>query len=40
VPAGRSDDGLPIGVQVVGLPFTEETVLEAAAIIEGALQSE
>jgi Asp-tRNA(Asn)/Glu-tRNA(Gln) amidotransferase A subunit family amidase len=40
VPAGKSNEGLPIGVQVVGLPFAEETVLEAAAIIEDALQSE
>ena len=39
VPAGKSNEGLPIGVQVVGLPFAEEMVLEAAAIIEDALQS-
>jgi amidase len=37
VPAGRSADGLPIGVQIVGRPFEEETVLCAAAIIEEAL---
>jgi Asp-tRNA(Asn)/Glu-tRNA(Gln) amidotransferase A subunit family amidase len=40
VPAGKSNEGLPIGVQVVGTPFSEEMVLEAAAIIEDALQSE
>jgi Asp-tRNA(Asn)/Glu-tRNA(Gln) amidotransferase A subunit family amidase len=37
VPAGRSADGLPIGVQIVGRPFEEETVLAAAKVIEGAL---
>jgi Asp-tRNA(Asn)/Glu-tRNA(Gln) amidotransferase A subunit family amidase len=34
VPAGRSGDGLPIGVQIVGRPFSEETVLAAAEIVE------
>jgi Asp-tRNA(Asn)/Glu-tRNA(Gln) amidotransferase A subunit family amidase len=37
VPAGRSNDGLPIGVQIVGRPFSEELVLRAAEIIEEAL---
>lgn len=37
VPAGRSADGLPIGVQIVGKPFAEQAVLAAAAIIEQAL---
>jgi Asp-tRNA(Asn)/Glu-tRNA(Gln) amidotransferase A subunit family amidase len=37
VPAGRSAAGLPIGVQIIGRPFAEETVLVAAAIIEEAL---
>ena len=37
VPAGRSNDGLPIGVQVIGRPFAEEMVLQAAEIIEKAL---
>ena len=37
VPAGRSVDGLPIGVQIIGRPFEEETVLAAAEIIEEAL---
>jgi amidase len=37
VPAGRTANGLPIGVQVVGRPFEERTVLSAAAIIEAAL---
>jgi Asp-tRNA(Asn)/Glu-tRNA(Gln) amidotransferase A subunit family amidase len=34
VPAGRSNSGLPIGVQIVGLPFAEEKVLAAAEIVE------
>jgi Asp-tRNA(Asn)/Glu-tRNA(Gln) amidotransferase A subunit family amidase len=34
VPAGRSPDGLPIGVQVVGRPFEEDLVLTIAADIE------
>ena len=37
IPVGRSAEGLPIGVQVIGQPFEEETVLAAAAIIEEAL---
>ena len=34
VPAGRAKEGLPIGVQIVGRPFAEETVLAAAEIVE------
>jgi len=37
VPAGKSNDGLPIGVQIAGSPFTEEMVLAAAEIVEEAL---
>jgi Asp-tRNA(Asn)/Glu-tRNA(Gln) amidotransferase A subunit family amidase len=37
VPAGRSPEGLPIGVQIIGRPFAEEAVLAAAAIVEAAL---
>jgi Asp-tRNA(Asn)/Glu-tRNA(Gln) amidotransferase A subunit family amidase len=37
VPVGRSSERLPIGVQVVGRPFAEETVLAAASIIEETL---
>ena len=34
VPVGRSPEGLPIGVQVVGRPYEEEVVLAIAAKIE------
>jgi amidase len=37
VSAGRSPENLPIGVQIVGRPFEEETVLAAAVIIEKEL---
>lgn len=37
VPAGRSLEGLPLGVQIIGRPFAEETALAAASIIEEAL---
>ncbi len=36
VPVGRSPEGLPIGVQVVGRPYEEEVVLAVAAQIEQA----
>ena len=39
VPAGRSNDGLPIGVQIVGGPKAEEMVLAAAEIVEQALSA-
>jgi Asp-tRNA(Asn)/Glu-tRNA(Gln) amidotransferase A subunit family amidase len=34
VPAGKSAEGLPIGVQIVGLPWQEEVVLSVAAELE------
>jgi Asp-tRNA(Asn)/Glu-tRNA(Gln) amidotransferase A subunit family amidase len=37
VPAGRTREGLPIGVQIIGRPFAEEAVLAAASIIEESL---
>ena len=37
VPAGRSADGLPIGVQVIGRPFAERELLAAAAIVQREL---
>ena len=39
VPAGRSNDGLPIGVQIAGRPNAEEMVLAAAEIVEQALSA-
>jgi len=36
VPAGRSAEGLPIGVQLVGRPYDEATLLALAAQIERA----
>ena len=36
VPAGLSGDGLPLGLQIIGRPFDEETVLGAAAALEEA----
>ena len=35
VPVGRSNEGLPIGVQIVGRPWEEELVLAVAAELEG-----
>lgn len=37
VPAGRSSEGLPIGVQIIGRPGAEESIFAAAQIIEEAL---
>lgn len=34
VPVGRSPEGLPIGVQIVGRPWEEEMVLAVAAVLE------
>ena len=34
VPVGRSPEGMPIGVQVVGRPWEEEQVLAVAAALE------
>ena len=39
VPAARSAEGLPIGVQIIGRPFEETVLLAAAQIIEAALGS-
>jgi aspartyl-tRNA(Asn)/glutamyl-tRNA(Gln) amidotransferase subunit A len=38
VPAGLSDSGLPIGLQLVGRPFGEETILRAAYSFEQATE--
>ena len=34
VPAGLSSDGLPLGLQLIGKPFDEETLFQTAAAIE------
>jgi len=36
VPAGLSDDGLPLGVQVIGRAFDEATVLRVGEVLERA----
>jgi aspartyl-tRNA(Asn)/glutamyl-tRNA(Gln) amidotransferase subunit A len=38
VPAGLSGDGLPLGLQVIGRAFDEETVLRVGEVIESAAQ--
>jgi Asp-tRNA(Asn)/Glu-tRNA(Gln) amidotransferase A subunit family amidase len=37
VPAGRSPEGLPIGVQIVARPFEDESALGIAAILDAEL---
>jgi aspartyl-tRNA(Asn)/glutamyl-tRNA(Gln) amidotransferase subunit A len=36
VPAGLSEQGLPLGLQLIGRPFDEETLFSLAAVIEQA----
>ena len=36
VPAGLSADGLPLGLQVIGRAFDEETMIRAAGVLESA----
>ena len=36
IPTGLSANGLPLGLQVLGKPFDEETVLRAAHVLESA----
>jgi aspartyl-tRNA(Asn)/glutamyl-tRNA(Gln) amidotransferase subunit A len=38
VPAGFSSDGLPIGLQLIGRPFGEETIIRAAYTFEQATE--
>jgi aspartyl-tRNA(Asn)/glutamyl-tRNA(Gln) amidotransferase subunit A len=38
VPAGLSNDGLPLGLQITGRAFDEETVLRVAEVLESAAQ--
>lgn len=36
VPAGLDDNGLPLGLQLIGRPFDEETMIRAAGVLESA----
>ncbi len=36
VPAGMSSDGLPLGLQLIGRPFDEETLIAGATVLESA----
>jgi aspartyl-tRNA(Asn)/glutamyl-tRNA(Gln) amidotransferase subunit A len=36
VPAGLSEQGLPLGLQLIGRPFDEETLFSLAEVIEQA----
>ncbi len=36
IPAGLSSEGLPLGLQLLGRPFDEETVLRTAGVLEEA----
>jgi aspartyl-tRNA(Asn)/glutamyl-tRNA(Gln) amidotransferase subunit A len=38
VPAGLSEEGLPLGLQVIGRAFDEETVLRVGGVLESAAQ--
>lgn len=38
VPVCKSEEGLPIGIQIIGRPNEEETILAAASIIEETLR--
>ncbi|MDX1581408.1 MAG: amidase family protein, partial [Alphaproteobacteria bacterium] len=38
LPAGLSDDGLPLGLQLIGRPFDEATLLSSADVLETATQ--
>ena len=36
VPAGLSAEGLPLGLQIIGRAFDEETMIRAAGVLETA----
>jgi Asp-tRNA(Asn)/Glu-tRNA(Gln) amidotransferase A subunit family amidase len=37
VPVGKSAEGLPIGIQIVGRPNEETTILKVAQVLESGL---
>jgi aspartyl-tRNA(Asn)/glutamyl-tRNA(Gln) amidotransferase subunit A len=37
IPCGRSDEGLPVGLQLIGLPDNDDQLLQAALWCEKAL---
>ena len=39
VPAGLDSQGLPLGLQLIGRPFDEETLFQVAQVIEDAAGS-
>jgi aspartyl-tRNA(Asn)/glutamyl-tRNA(Gln) amidotransferase subunit A len=39
VPAGLDNQGLPLGLQLIGRPFAEETLFALGAVIERAAGS-
>jgi aspartyl-tRNA(Asn)/glutamyl-tRNA(Gln) amidotransferase subunit A len=39
VPAGLTEDGLPLGLQLIGKPFDEEMLFRTGAVIEKAAGS-
>ena len=38
IPGGLSQKGLPLGLQLIGRPFDEETILRAAGVMEAAAE--
>ena len=36
VPAGLTEDGLPLGLHLIAKPFDEETLFRAAGLLENA----
>jgi aspartyl-tRNA(Asn)/glutamyl-tRNA(Gln) amidotransferase subunit A len=37
VSAGSSGDGLPLGIQLIGKPWDEPTVMRAARVVEATI---
>jgi aspartyl-tRNA(Asn)/glutamyl-tRNA(Gln) amidotransferase subunit A len=38
VPSGLDKDGLPLGLQIIAKPLDEETMFQAASVLEEAVQ--